>query len=98
MLEAFELQKLARDIVEKRVPAVHLEQVQTLDTVSSEGEPALRITFVLAPDSADGISGEAALSILLDIHDSLARAGEDRFPLIQYATADDLEGDEEQDA
>jgi hypothetical protein len=90
MLETNKLQKLARDIVLRRLPEIKLDRVSTEDFTSSAGEPAVRITLVLTPESVDTISGDDALKLLLDIHDGLAREGEERFPVLEYATADDV--------
>ncbi len=95
MLNAPELQKLAREIVKRRMPSVCLDDVVTEDTTSSEGEAALRIILVLTPETVDAITGDDALKLLLDINDSLQREGDDRFAIVEYATADDLSGDEE---
>lgn len=96
MLEALELQRLARKIVLKRLPSVHLDDVLTEGMTISDGEEGLRITLVLTPESVDSISGNDALKLLIDIRNGLLREGEERFPIVEYATADDLEGDDEQ--
>ncbi len=98
MMEALELQNLAKKIVRKRMPSVHLDAVLTENTTSSNGESALRITLVLTPESVDAISGEDALKLLVDIRHGLEREGDDRFPIVEYATADDLDGEEDQAA
>lgn len=90
MLNAPELQKLARKIVVKRMPSVQLDNVVTEDMTSSDGEAALRITLVLTPETVDTITGEDALKLLVDINDGLRREGEERFAIVEYATADDV--------
>jgi hypothetical protein len=90
MLNAPELQKLARSIVGKRMPSVNLDDVVTEDMTSSEGEAALRITLVLTPETVDTITGEDALKLLVDINDGLRREGDERFAIVEYATADDV--------
>ena len=95
MLEALELQALAKSIVRKSTPAIELEDVVTEDVTSSEGEDALRITLILSPSSADAISGEDALKLLVDIREALNRGGEDRLPIVEYATADDVPGEDD---
>jgi hypothetical protein len=57
----------------------------------SEGLEALRITIVLKRGSADKISGEKALNTLVGIERALREAGEDRFPIIEYVTEEELE-------
>jgi hypothetical protein len=95
MLEAFRLQDIAKKIVSDNLPTIILDEVLTENTSTSDGEAALRITLVLTPESVDAISGEDALKLLVDIRDGLLREGEERFPILEYATADDLGGDDE---
>ncbi|MBS3927643.1 MAG: hypothetical protein KGZ65_03510 [Sphingomonadales bacterium] len=95
MLETLQLQKLAREIVAKRMPKVEVADVLTVPITDSEGEAALRITFVLTPESVDAITGEDALKLLVELKDALFRKGEERFAIIEYATPDDLEEQEE---
>jgi hypothetical protein len=59
--------------------------------INSLGDPALRITIVLAPGAAASISGEAVLKTLAQISDTLQEQGEERFPILHYATSDELE-------
>jgi hypothetical protein len=95
MLEALELQKLAKEIVHKRLPSIHLDEVLTQPMTDSDGEAAVRITLVLTPESADAITGEEGLKLLVAIRQALSREGEDRFPIVEYATADDVPYEED---
>lgn len=95
MLEALELQKLAKDIVHKRLPSIHLDDVLTQPTTDSDGDAAVRITFVLTPETADEISGEDSLKLLVAIKEALFRKGDERFPIVEYATADDVPYEED---
>ena len=64
--------------------------VTTGSTTDFRGEPALKITIVLTPSSTASISGEAALATLSDIQQNLEDAGEERFPIVGYATEEEL--------
>ncbi len=94
MLEAPELQRIARSIVERRIPSVTLESIRAEPFTSSEGEAALRITLVITPETVDSITGEDALKLLVELHDDLLREGEERIPIVEYATADDVPSEE----
>lgn len=79
----------------KRLPSLHLDDVVTEAMTSSDGDAALRITLVLTPESVDAISGDDALKLLVAIRDGLLREGDDRLPIVEYATADDLNGEDD---
>jgi hypothetical protein len=58
--------------------------------IDSEGEDAVRITIVLTPDAGDKIDGDALLNNLLKVHDGLQQRGEERTPMVGYATEEEL--------
>jgi hypothetical protein len=98
MLHDKQLQAIAREIALKRLPLLGLDEVLTENTTISTGEPGLRITFVLTPESAEAISGDDVLKLLVSIRNRLEHDGEDRFPIVEYATKEDLaEADAEED-
>jgi hypothetical protein len=59
--------------------------------VDSQGDAALRITIVLRPNVAMRLTGDAVLDTLVQIQRRLSQEGEERFPLIEYATREELE-------
>lgn len=97
MLETLQLQKLAREIVGKRMPKVQLDDVVAVPFTDEEGESALRITLVISPETVDAITGKDALKLLVDIKDALFRKGEERFAFLEYTTADDVPTDDDDD-
>jgi hypothetical protein len=64
----------------------------------SEGNEALRITVVLKPEASGKFTGDQALDLLVDVQQALQGAGEQRLPIIEYATEGELdeEGDGEE--
>jgi hypothetical protein len=46
--------------------------------------------LVLAPGSLASISGDKALDTIVTIQNRLLEAGDDRFPIIQFATEEEL--------
>lgn len=65
--------------------------VNNSPTVDSVGDPALRIRITVTPVSTAAISGDAALRTLHEVHRLLQEQGEDRFPIIEYATPAEAE-------
>jgi hypothetical protein len=61
----------------------------------SDGRDALYVTIVLRRGSADKITGDMALDTLVEIEQALRAAGENRFPIIEYATEEELEASDE---
>ncbi|MGD9538532.1 MAG: hypothetical protein AB7P52_11445 [Alphaproteobacteria bacterium] len=55
-----------------------------------EGGDALRITIVIEPNAIDKLTGEAVMNTLAEIQDRLRDEGEERFPIVEYATEEDL--------
>lgn len=65
-------------------------RVFTEPSSDAEGRDALRITIVLVPGAVDRAEGDALLNNLLKIHDSLYELGEQRTPIVGYATEEEL--------
>ncbi len=97
MLNDPQLRKLTGDIVHGRLPAVELLRVLTEPTTDSEGNDALRITLVLTHEAVDSLTGEQTLKLLVDIQQAILGQGDERFPIIEYATEDDLREEELQE-
>ncbi|MDB5402025.1 MAG: uncharacterized protein JWQ55_4043 [Rhodopila sp.] len=84
------------DVVKKAAFAVlkrraGLRRVFSEPTSDSQGHEALHITIVLEPGGADKISGDMALDTLVGVERALRGASEDRLPIIDFATEDELE-------
>ena len=84
------------EVVNKAASAVLRRQAGVQRVVSepasdSQGHEALHITIVLKRGSADRISGDKALDTLVGIERALREAREDRFPIIDFVTEEELE-------
>jgi hypothetical protein len=87
MLDNSKIVKIARDVVTANLSSsAAVTDVTAASRVDSEGRDALRITIVLRPTHDAKIEGEAVLDTLVQIQAQLQAAGEDRFPLLEYAT------------
>jgi hypothetical protein len=69
----------------------HLRRVVSERAADSQGQEALHITIVLKPGGADNISGDMALDTLVEVETALRGASEYRFPIIDFATEEELE-------
>jgi hypothetical protein len=72
------------------LPGANFTSILSSTAVDSEGHEALRITIVIKPGAASKIGGDAALDTLVQIQDRLRREGEERFPIVEYATPKEL--------
>jgi hypothetical protein len=84
------------DVVNKTATATlkrkaGVQRVFSEPASDSEGHEALRITIVLKRGSAGRISGEKALDALVGTERALREAGDDRFPILEYVTEEELE-------
>jgi hypothetical protein len=84
------------DVVKKAASAAlkgaaKIQRVLSEPTVDSAGQEALRITIVLKRGNFDKVSGDGALSMLVGVNRALRDAHEERFPIIEFATEEELE-------
>ena len=81
--------------IAKQIATANLASVcstSSVSTVDYEGRDAVRITIVLNSDSAASIKskGNAVLDTLVQIKKKLEEEGEERFPIVEYATEEEL--------
>ena len=91
MLDQDQVDQIAREVATANLTSHAVTSVSSASTTDSEGREALRITIVLEPDAVPKLTGDAVLDTLVQIHDHLRKAGEERFPLIEYATEAELQ-------
>lgn len=90
MLDAGRINEISERAVRAHVGKSDLERILTQPATDSEGNAALRITLVLKQAAVQAFTGEEALNLLVEIQQSLHAAGEERFPIVEYATEEEL--------
>lgn len=93
MLDVGTIANIARKAATKHLEKGSVERVESEPATDSDGNDALRITLVLKPHTADTLDGDSVLDTLVAIQRELREAGEDRFPIVEYATQEELEAD-----
>lgn len=97
MLDNHRISEISEGVVRTLVAKSDLERILTEPATDSEGNAALRITLVLRQAAAQALSGDEALDLLVGIQERLRAAGEERFPIVEYATEQELLGEESQE-
>ena len=90
MLEQKKIIEIAQKVAVANLSSAAVKSALSESAVDSQGREALRITIVIEPGAAEKFKGEAVLKTLVEIQNQLQRAGDERFPIIQYATEEDL--------
>jgi hypothetical protein len=70
-----------------------LSRVYSEPTVDSVGADALRVMIVFRDDTYPEIKGEDAAKAVARIFEDLSKLGDDRIPIIEFATEEDLRSD-----
>ncbi len=84
------IKQFSTEIAKANFGRENVLRVESEPTTDSEGKEALDLLIVVAPALAETISGEAVVDTLVQISDRLMEAGDERLPLIGYATEEDL--------
>lgn len=96
MLALAEVDKVVRKVASGTLKgAARVQRVFSERTSDSDGREALHITIVLKRGSADKVGGDRALDTLVGIDQALQGANEERFPIINFATEEELEQERE---
>ncbi len=90
MLDDQIVAEIAGDVVRSYGAGDKLERVIPTPTIDSQGLDAIRLTLVLKPAAAEGLTGREALDLLVGIQQGLYDKGEERLPIIEYATEQEL--------
>jgi hypothetical protein len=91
MLETNKISEIARQAATANLASKSVQSVHTEPATDSEGREALRVTIVIKSDALRKLKGDAVLDTLVDIQHNLREAGEERFPIVDYITEDELE-------
>ena len=82
-------------IVKEAASAVYgpaaISRVSSKPVADSCGDDALSVSIVFARGQYEGAKGVSALAALSKIDRSLQEHGEERFPILSYATEEELE-------
>lgn len=93
MLDTPKILQITRDVVTANLSSsAAVSEVMAAPFIDSEGHDALRITVVLRPLGTKEIEGDATLDTLVQIREKLRQSGEDRFPLLEYASEAETDG------
>jgi hypothetical protein len=90
-LKESEIIRIARRIADANLSSSTISSVHSEPMIGSEGQEMLRIRIILTPGSTDTIKGDAALNTLVEIRNVLQGKGEERFPVVEYATEEELQ-------
>ena len=91
MLERNEIHRIALDVARTNLPASAIKGTAVEPAIGSTGEEILRITIVIEADAVDRISGESTLNTLVQMRKRIREAGDERLPIVEYATEEDLQ-------
>jgi|SRR4051794_36450415 hypothetical protein len=96
MLEAQKITDIVTEVAAAKLSSANFERAESEEATDSEGHDALRIMIVLKPGVAERLNGDTVLDTLVQIQRRLAAAGEDRLPIVEYATEEELAGGDPQ--
>lgn len=91
MVDQNKVKQIARAAATANLSPAAFTDVLSESTTDSTGGEAVRITIVIKPDFVAKLEGDAVLDTLVEIQDKLRAAGDDRFPIVEYATEAELQ-------
>jgi hypothetical protein len=90
MLNLERVTQISIEIARANFGPENVVRVESEPTTDSQGEEALNLLIVIAPAIAETISGKAVVDTLVQISARLQDAGDERLPMIEYATEEEL--------
>ncbi len=95
MLDIFKIDQIVNSAATATLKPVKHSRVFTELTTDSDGREALHVTIVLRDNKKDNVSGDLALSTIVRIQHDLRQSGEERFPIIEFATEAELKSNDD---
>src|ERR1700693_2359419 len=89
-LQPADIEREAVDVAKKHLGAKYVVRAIAEPAVDLDGDDAWRITIVIEPEAVDAISGDAVLDNLVQIHERLRQYGDERLPIVEFATEEEL--------
>jgi hypothetical protein len=90
MLDNARIAEIAGEVGREKLSPRWFEDVIVEPATDSLGNDAVRLTIVIAPAAVKRLKGEAVLGLLVELRKRLDAAGEERVPILGYATRDEL--------
>jgi len=90
MLDDKTIAQIATQVATANLTQQNFTSIISSSSTDSTGQEALRITIIIPAGAEKRIQGNATLSTLVQMHERLREAGEDRFPIIEYSTEREL--------
>lgn len=92
MLQPADVEREAVEVARKNFGPKRVTRAIAEPAVDLDGDDAWRVTIVLADDAAvDAISGDEVLDNLVQIHERLRQKGDERLPIVHFATEEELQ-------
>ena len=90
MLDEERIRQIVQQVATANLTSANFSSIASNWATDFEGHEALRIVIVINPGAEAKINGDAALDTLVGIQDRLRKEGEERFPLVEFATKKEL--------
>lgn len=91
MLSPERISQIVSDVIATKTSPSGVRAVSSEPATAFEDEEAVRIMIVLTSDAVAQLAAGLAGDTVVQIMDRLREAGEERFPLLQFATEQELE-------
>ena len=91
MLTEAEIDNIAKQVATANLSTANVSGAISTPTTDPDGREALQITIVLTQTPTASIKGSKLLDTLVQIQDQLQQRGEERFPIVKFATRKELE-------
>jgi hypothetical protein len=91
MLEQTKIRQIAREVATTSLPRSVVRDVLIEPAIGFMGDEILQITILIEPDAVSRIAGDAAATAAIQMQDRMLEAGEERFPVVSYATEEELQ-------
>ena len=85
--------EIAQDVFRKALGSMRVEDVQVEPRTNSTGNDALRVRVIISSSAVEELKHGEATTTHFELGQRLELAGEEQFPIVEYATREELADD-----
>lgn len=93
MLTNEQLRLIALEVARTALAPHRVENALVDDTVDAFGNDALGVMLVIPSEAVSRLDGDTLIQFLIQLRERFEREGEQRRPIVEYATPEDLTAD-----
>ena len=89
-LQPADVAREAVEVAKRTLGAKYVLRAIAEPATDLDGDDAWRVMIIIEPDAIDAVDGDMVLDNLVQLHERLRQHGDERLPIVEFATEEEL--------